>query len=266
MKKRWSIFFWLSFFIVSSFSASARSFPYHLHLTSDLLILSGGSGVWLLAADKANRVPALSLSDMAGLNAMDLNAFDRSAVYHYSEGNLDSYFKYGMFAAPAVMLVPLCKSGEWFLTYSVMYLEVAVCNAALTELSKALVQRTRPFYYNPALSDEAKLALGADRGKRDSFVSGHTSIAFSSAVFLSKTLEDIYGRSNLTKVVWGASLSVAATTGYLRYRSGSHFPTDILAGAVLGAAIGYTIPAIHKEKKRYSMVVMPNSFYMSYTF
>jgi len=44
-------------------------------------------------------------------------------------------------------------------------------------------------------------------------------------------------------------LLFASTIGYLRYKSGKHFPTDILTGALIGSAIGYFIPFIHRTNE-----------------
>ena len=67
------------------------------------------------------------------------------------------------------------------------------------------------------------------------------------ATFTSKVFMDIHGRSTLSYVIWGSTLSVAAATGYARVKSGVHFPTDVIAGALVGGAIGYLVPALHKK-------------------
>ena len=68
------------------------------------------------------------------------------------------------------------------------------------------------------------------------------------AVFLSTVYSDYYPDSDWKYAVWGASLLTASVIGYLRYESGSHFPTDILTGAIVGSAIGYLIPFIHRSE------------------
>jgi hypothetical protein len=62
---------------------------------------------------------------------------------------------------------------------------------------------------------QKKLDQGIDSVK--SFYSSHTSIAFCSAVFLSKIYSDIYPESRFRYIVLGAGLAAAATTGYMRY-------------------------------------------------
>jgi membrane-associated phospholipid phosphatase len=46
--------------------------------------------------------------------------------------------------------------------------------------------------------------------------------------------------------VWGGCLTAAAATGVLRWVAGRHFPTDILAGAAVGATAGWLVPRLHE--------------------
>jgi membrane-associated phospholipid phosphatase len=73
-------------------------------------------------------------------------------------------------------------------------------------------------------------------------------------------MTDIHGDSIWTKLLWGSSLTAAAMTGYARVKAGKHYPTDIIASAVVGFAIGYLIPTLHKKKKndRVSLIISPN--------
>lgn len=95
-----------------------------------------------------------------------------------------------------------------------------------------------------------------------SFFSGHTSLAFGSAVFASTLFDHYYPESSLRPWVWGSSLAIASGMGYLRYASGKHFPTDIIVGALVGSAIGYVIPKLHKQKPR----IASNGLVLSFSF
>ncbi|MDP3684668.1 MAG: phosphatase PAP2 family protein, partial [Ignavibacteria bacterium] len=72
------------------------------------------------------------------------------------------------------------------------------------------------------------------------------------AVFLSTVYEGYFPDSKYKNYVWAGSLFTASLTGYLRYESGAHFPTDILVGAVVGSAVGYLIPYLHKSNSSVS--------------
>ncbi len=52
--------------------------------------------------------------------------------------------------------------------------------------------------------------------------------------------------SHSKNLVWAGCLATASVTGYLRYAAGYHFPTDILAGAALGAFTGWLVPQLHE--------------------
>ena len=153
--------------------------------------------------------------------------------------------------SPSLILSPalfLCDQGirEDWLTVGVMYVQTMVMVNALTELAKGSVQRTRPYMYNPDVPLSEK--LGAD--SRKSFFSGHTSNAFAPAVFAATVFGDYFPESKWKWAVWTVGLSAAAASGYLRYRAGMHFPTDIITGAVVGSAVGYLVPYFHRTARR----------------
>ena len=121
--------------------------------------------------------------------------------------------------------------------------------------------------YNTSLSEETREKLGQKRISYGSFISGHTSGAFCAAVFLSVAYSDIYGRSKWSKIIWITSLASAATTGFLRYDAGRHYPTDVIAGAIAGGLIGYAIPYLHKKQsKNINLFIASNLIYLSYDF
>lgn len=93
----------------------------------------------------------------------------------------------------------------------------------LTEFAvKLLVLRERPYLLNP----EIVLAVSEPSGT--SFPSAHTSTSFASAVPLFRG-----------KRLWGIlGCCFAALVGFSRLYLYVHFPSDVLAGAVLGVGIG----------------------------
>ena len=89
---------------------------------------------------------------------------------------------------------------------------------------KHAVNRARPFETYPAIQ---KLSAGGS----SSFPSGHTSDAFSTATSLSLTFPKWY--------VIAPSYTYAALVGYSRMHLGVHYPSDVLAGAVVGAGSAF---------------------------
>lgn len=106
-----------------------------------------------------------------------------------------------------------------------LYVGVSIgVDGALTYSMKNLFARPRPFVTYP---DIKKLGTGGSY----SFPSGHTSMAFVTATALSLKYPKWY--------VIAPSYFWACSVGYSRMNLGVHYPTDVLAGALLGAGSAY---------------------------
>ena len=136
-----------------------------------------------------------------------------------------------------------------------MALQTLFITDATTNTIKAMAKRFRPYTYNPDVPTKAKLNSGA----RYSFVSGHTSITAAFGFFSAKVYSDLYPESPWKPVVWTIGATIPAVTGYLRYRAGKHFPTDIIGGYILGAATGFLVPHLHKKKRNLNFMLIPAS-------
>ncbi len=210
----------------------------------------------------------LSQSDLASFSASDVNAFDRSAVHNYSNKSAQwsDFCVTAIKVTPAALFLYKEPRTDAFILF-VMYLEAININNGITGIVKPLVSRKRPFVYNPDIPDSSKLTKNAV----SSFYSGHTSLAFTTAVFTGKVFSDYYPQSKLRYAFWGGPLLIAACTGYLRYNAGVHFPSDILAGAAAGSLVGYIVPWLHKintEKLAIMPYLAPDStgFMIRYSF
>ena len=91
-------------------------------------------------------------------------------------------------------------------------------------LVKPLVSRPRPWVVMP---EWQPLLLSSDA---HSFPSGHTTAAFAFAVALCVNIPHKWAKA--------AALAAAALMGFSRLYVGVHFPTDVLAGAVVGSVCG----------------------------
>ncbi|MEA3489869.1 MAG: phosphatase PAP2 family protein [Candidatus Omnitrophota bacterium] len=94
---------------------------------------------------------------------------------------------------------------------------------------KDLVERPRPF-----MVLEGVTALISVDGP--SFPSGHATVAFFTALIMTKCFRRWY-------IFYSAAAAVAVSRIYL----GVHYPLDVVAGAVLGTVIGYIL--VHVSKK-----------------
>jgi hypothetical protein len=125
---------------------------------------------------------------------------------------------------------------------ALVVIEAVALASGLDSLVKLAVARQRPFahYRDPARDPAA--GPHPDPDENLSFYSGHTTLDVTLAV-ASGTVASMRGY-RLAPAVWAASLPVAVLTGYLRIAADKHYFTDVLTGALLGAAIGAMVPLL----------------------
>ncbi len=225
---------------------TAEPFPYELATGQEAVLAVTGGGLLGLSAILDSRVEPLTPAVIAALDEKSDWWFDRSARQRWSPAAdcLSDYLMYATAASP-LFLVATEPGGREPWTLLVMYGEAQLINNGLTYLLKTLVARPRPFVTSgdPRIPLELKLEKEALR----SFPSGHTSNAFTAAVYLGSVFERLEPDSAARGWVWGGALTAASLTGILRYLAGRHYPTDILAGALLGVTVGYLVPQIHRR-------------------
>lgn len=119
-------------------------------------------------------------------------------------------------------------------------------STAITLSTKYIVNRERPFVNNPSV-------IKASDGGGPSFPSGHTSEAFATATALSIDYPKWY--------VIVPSFAWAGTVGFSRIYLGVHYPTDVIAGAIVGSGSAFLSYKLNKwiraEKKRRKQVAIP---------
>jgi membrane-associated phospholipid phosphatase len=220
--------------------------PYKISWEKDGYIVGVGTIIGLTALVLDRSVQPLTLQEVNQLARGSINQFDRSAAFNYSKSvSHTSDVMAGIaLAAPAALLTDQSIRKDWQ-TITLMYLETYGWSRSVSALTKASVKRIRPFVYNPDAPLDRKLSSGS----RKSFYSEHSSEAFASAVFISTVYSDYNPNSEWKPFIWAGSLLTASVVGYLRYEAGKHFPTDILVGTIVGSAIGYTIPWMHRVGK-----------------
>ena len=123
---------------------------------------------------------------------------------------------------------------------TILVLEAAVLAADVNKVTKLLVARERPFSY--ALGPEGKRADVHSPDDDESFFSGHASATFAIAA-ASGTVASMRGY-RWAPLVWSEGLVVATAVAYLRVAADKHWLTDVVAGAVVGAAIGFAVPYV----------------------
>lgn len=219
----------------SSFLWGTRE-TYELKLIPDIAL--GAAGIALNVA--ALVMHPERKADFTVRNLDDVNAFDRwsAARYNYNLDIVSTVFEFTAIFMPALLLT--APKDDW-LTIGVMYAESVLLANGAKELTKALVFRARPYMYFDGMPS-------ADVESGDfaaSFFSGHTTMAFNGAVFLSTVFCAYFPDSVWRIPVVAGSLSLAVATGALRIAAGSHFFSDVLTGALIGSVTGFLVPFFH---------------------
>ena len=174
----------------------------------------------------------------------DVNGFDRPFIrpYNKSLDSISTIGAYGLLVLPGLSLIGNIKDRSALLTYGIMYTEAFLLTYGTKDIFKNAVNRYRPYcYFEGRPGDQAS-------GYADSFLSGHTSLAFMAAGFLTSTFLTEYPDSKWRIPVVGISYTLATGIAAGRIMSGSHFLTDVIAGAAIGSLYGYLIPALHLKK------------------
>lgn len=149
------------------------------------------------------------------------------------------------FGVPITMAtVALIKNDDKLFKDAIYTTAALGVNTIFTYSLKHSFKRLRPYNAYP----EDYTAFDYSKGGSPSFPSGHTSLAFTTATSLSLLYPKWY--------VIAPSFAWATYVGYSRMNLGVHYPSDVLAGAILGAGSAYLTYKInawywkkHEDKK-----------------
>lgn len=227
--------------------------PYRISLALDLPIGIGALGLYGTARGLMFSTQPLSQGEINLLQTGDINSFDRFTVNNWSPAAALSsdVMMVASIVGGAGLLINKNMRKDW-LKLLVMGMETLVITNGVTDLNKRLVLRTRPYVYNTLADPDRKLKQDA----RYSFFSGHTSNVAAMSFFVAKVINDYFPDKKWRYGVWAGAIVLPAVTGFLRVYAGKHFPTDVITGYAVGAAIGYLIPFIHSSKwiKRHAVI------------
>ncbi len=238
-------FFFLCSMIGVCISITAQS-PYHLNWKKEIPYVSTAVALNVSGAYLATQLDILTPLEIATLKAQNVNSFDRFATKNYSTGfaQASNVLEITTQLAPILFLTGE-KTRKHFGQIMILYLEASFINTGVTIISKMTFRRTRPFVYNPNVAIEDKLT----RTARTSLISGHTSTAAVGSFFAAKVFSDFCSDSKWKPVVWGAAAVIPGVMGYFRVAAGKHYPTDVIAGYLVGGTIGFLVPHLHRKNK-----------------
>jgi membrane-associated phospholipid phosphatase len=177
-----------------------------------------------------------------------LLAIDRGTVGRTPVSGWGDYSTVGLWGATVFAAVdPLLswqRSGRnAALVDAVLYAEALTLTKTFTNITKISMRRPRPSAYRA----EAQTGPQAGTDQALSFPSGHTSTVAAvsaTATYLAFTRAPGSLRAWTTL---GMGILLTASVGYGRVRAGVHFPTDVIAGGLMGAGIGVLVPALHRR-------------------
>lgn len=210
-----------------------------------------------LHAQKELAFDGFEIGSVDSTRVEGLNALDRWAAGGWNT-DLKDYGK--AFKNTAAYLVPLSllffpgglkRRVVLFVVYSQGY----VLTESITGIAKGLTERRRPFsYIDPErigqLDPDSREELLEDAAHYDltnSFFSGDASVMVFGLSFFALALTASLGwRARLTKCVWIWAVVCSLLGAGLRVLSGKHFPTDVLVGALVGAAIAVAVLWVHR--------------------
>ncbi len=255
--RKYAKIYHLTLLLFFQFNILSAESPYVLSTQKEIGLAGisalSGIGAWFACTN----LQPLTSNEIDRLEKNAINPIDRYAVSMSSEnaGQWSDILGSACLLSPLLTLThPEAQKNN--LQFALMYAETITLTGALVYLTKCTVKRPRPFVFNPSAPQELKL----NKSARMSFFSGHTSLSFASAVFFSTTYTDYSSDNQWNAVVWGSALTTASLVGYLRIRAGKHYVTDVIAGALVGSAIGYAVPIIHHQsepKKSPSDLTLP---------
>jgi membrane-associated phospholipid phosphatase len=196
-------------------------------------------GIGLLLAHQNTTKPA-PVIDIGQVPPIDRIATRQWSLTAHRQSDL----LFGVAVAASLAGSIVNQNGERPLLPVAIIAESSLLCSGLTNSVKELVRRPRPYMYN---SDVPPSYHDPDRDYV-SFWSGHTAntaaITFSTACMVQRS-----DASQAAKTwTWVGAAAVPAAMGYLRVKSGRHFPTDVLTGYIVGALVGIVVPYFHRAE------------------
>lgn len=241
--------------IVSKPEASHQKI-YKLKPTIDLPLTAIGTGWSLYAFSKIYSKDTSTTAQILALNKNNIARINRHGVKYYSETALNhsNLFFYGSMPLPIILLLDKDIRHDAVKT-TFLYLEAMSVTGLLYTGSVYFHDKYRPYAYNPNVPLERRRRGGA----KNSFFAGHVALVGTATFFTAQVFSDYHPDSKVRWLMYTIAGGATAATGYLRYRAGEHFLTDILIGSAVGPLSGMLVPHLHKvlQEKAPNLSITP---------
>lgn len=117
--------------------------------------------------------------------------------------------------------------------------EAVAVTGAITSIVKVAAGRPRPYTHGAGRVVEPD--------DHSSFFSGHTATAAAASFAAARALDLTGDLGTGTRVaLYGGAGVITAAVGVLRIAAGRHFPTDVIAGAIVGGGVAFLVPELHR--------------------
>ena len=144
--------------------------------------------------------------------------------------NSNAYFVIGI---PATIgTISLIKHDDQLFRNTCVTVATLAIASGITEIMKYSINRDRPFKTYPDITRKSDV-------RSPSFPSGHTSSSFALATSLSLSYPKWY--------IIVSSYTWAGTVAFSRMDLGVHYPSDVLAGAIVGAGSAWLTHCVNKK-------------------
>ena len=234
--------------------ALAEGQHFRLDPVADGVLTAGGFGFAFLLSEVLGtgeiKPPAPTVSTSS------LLPIDRSAVTQTIDPHAAMYSNIGLYTAVGFAVLDPILSGfrdgtDATIVDAFMYAESSSLALTITDITKLAVRRPRPIDYKNCQAASTASAAGCsstDLGL--SFFSGHAStVAAIGATATYLAFVRAGSRSPRPWITLGLATALTTFVSYERVRSGEHFPTDVIAGAMAGAVVGILVPHLHKHQE-----------------
>jgi membrane-associated phospholipid phosphatase len=215
---------------------SGPAYALSLDVDAPLLLIAGASASSYLLLSERGPLACAPRCDPSQVNAIDRPAAGLYNPTWAAVGNVATATV--LLAAPLALLL---GEGPRQAANDILVVgEAALVTTAIQVPLSAAINRPRPWAYGNRAPLKDRLGGGAG----NSFFSGHVANTVAVTVATMRTFQ----RLHLPALAWTAlavGLTGSAFIGVARVASGNHFPTDVLAGAALGAGVGFAVPALH---------------------
>jgi membrane-associated phospholipid phosphatase len=230
---------------------------YKINAWSSGAIILGGAitnalGLTYILQDK-EQIPQSTLMQ---LNENDVWAFDRIALNQNLEQR-ESWEKISDLGFTITNVLPvflfldksIAKDWKDIILLFAKTQVVSSLSFTFNPVGPAVVNRFRPKTYYQELPFEER-----DGGNnKNSFFSGHASTTASASFFIAKVYADYHPDMKGKIWLYGAALIPPAIVGLGRVKGLFHFPSDVIIGTAIGAAVGILIPQLHKNNSKVNM-------------